>query len=144
MDTEQVIEELKRYENAIDGIKSRFSKTQENIFIKSEDDPLFRQYVRELIDLYNDLNIKPNYSTQIIAEFNEGISNYCNSPSYKSVENILSIIRASITRFARNPNLLNFKEDKTLSVSQIQRENIFIIHGRDEAKWRELKEIIKK
>jgi|LDZT01.1.fsa_nt_gi predicted nucleotide-binding protein len=142
MEADKIIAELKRYENAIEEIKSRFSKNRDSIHIKSEDDPLLRQYVHELNDLYNDLNIKNNYSGQIIAEFSEGLSNYVRSPSYKSVENILVIIRASITRFKRNPKLLNLKESETKSLSQIQRENIFIIHGRDEAKWRELKDTL--
>jgi predicted nucleotide-binding protein len=53
---------------------------------------------------------------------------------------MLSIVRAALTRFKRNPDLLNRKK---IQESTAKRENIFIIHGRDEAKWRELKEIVK-
>jgi predicted nucleotide-binding protein len=143
MDADKVIAELERYEKAIEEIQLRFSKNREGISIKPEDDPLLNQYVEELYDFYNDLNIQNNYSTQIIDEFNEGLNNYYNSPPYKSVENILSTIRASITRFKRNPELLNYKKSENKNQSQIQRENIFIIHGRDEAKWRELHSILK-
>jgi len=144
MDTEKILAELKRYENLLAGIKNRFSRSHDGIYIKSEDDPLLRQYVRELIDLYNDTKIQNNYSIQIINDFNEGTSNYIGSPSYKSVENIISIIRASITRFTRNPKLLNSKKVEALSLKQVQRENVFIIHGREEAKWRELQSILEK
>jgi predicted nucleotide-binding protein len=144
MDTEKVLVELKKYENLLAEIKKRFSRSHNGIDIKSEDDPLFRQYVRELVDLYKDIKIQNNYSTQIINEFNEGISNYTESPSYKSVENIISIIRASITRFTRNPELLNSKKVEVTPIKQVQRKNIFIIHGREEAKWRELQSILEK
>jgi predicted nucleotide-binding protein len=60
--------------------------------------------------------------------------------SYKCVENILSVVRAVITRFERNPGLLVRKKSED---NLRFRENIFIIHGRDEAKRRELKDVLK-
>jgi len=47
-----------------------------------------------------------NYSIQISAEFDNGVQNFSGSPSYKSVENILSVIRAALTRLRRDPELL--------------------------------------
>lgn len=140
MDTEQIIAELKRYESELAGIVSRFTRNNHGIHIGSGDDPRFRQYVRELIDLFNDLLGQNSYSAQIAGEFNEGISNYLGSPSYMSVENILSVVRAALTRFTRNPQLL---VQKKVVEGLRHRENVFIVHGRDEAKWRELKDILK-
>lgn len=140
MDAEQITAEIKRYETELAGILSRFNHIREGIYIGRGDDPIFRQYVRELIDLFNDVLGTNSYSHQIIGEFNEGISNFLRSPSYKSVENILSIVRAAQTRFKRNPEILvRRKAEETLR----HKENIFVIHGRDEAKWRELKDILK-
>ena len=140
MDEKQIIEELTRYESELGGILSRFTKTRESVHIGDGDDPIYRQYVRELLDLFNDILGPNNYSVQIINEFNEGVSNWVGSPSYKSVENILSVLRAALTRFKRNPGLLVRKK----AVESLRhRENVFIIHGRDEAKWRELKDILK-
>ena len=140
MDCETIIAELKRYEGEIAGILSRFSHNPDGINIGRGDDPLFRQYVRELVDLFNDVLGSNAYSAQIVGEFNEGISNFIGSPSYKSVENILSVVRASLTRLNRNPDLMARKKaEDALRL----RENVFVIHGRDEAKWRELKEILK-
>jgi len=52
----------------------------------------------------------------------------------------LSVLRAALTRFKRNPGLIVRKK----AVESLRhRENVFIIHGRDEAKWRELKDILK-
>jgi predicted nucleotide-binding protein len=138
VNTEQVINEFKRYEQELAGILSRFIR-RNSISIGHGDDPLFRQYVRELIDLFNDVLGPNSYSHQIEGEFNEGICNFIGSPSFKSVENILSVVRAALTRFARSPELLSRKlVEKDLR----HRENVFVIHGRDEAKWRELKDIL--
>ena len=106
MDVNQIPAELKRYEADLADILSRFTRTRDSIHIGEGDDPLFRQYVRELIDLFNDVLGQNNYSRQIAAEFNDGVSNFVGSPSFKSVENILSIVRAASTRFSRNPGLL--------------------------------------
>ena len=140
MNTDQIINEIRRYESELASILSRFTDSRDSIHIGRGDDPKFRQYVRELVDLFNDVLGQNNYSWNIVNEFNEGISNFTRSPSYKSVENILSIVRAALTRFNRNPELLVRKKAED---NLRHRENIFVIHGRDEAKWRELKDILK-
>jgi predicted nucleotide-binding protein len=140
MNPEQVVDEIKRYETGLAGILSRFKRTPNSVYIKDLDDPLFRQYVRELIDLFNDALGPNSYSRQIAGEFNEGISNWVDSPSFKSVENILSVVKASLTRFNRSPELLTRKQAEE---NLRHRENVFVIHGRDEAKWRELKDVLK-
>jgi predicted nucleotide-binding protein len=140
VDADKVIAELKRYESDLAGILSRFTQSRESIHIDRTDDPLFRQYVRELVDLFNDVLGRNSYSAQLVGEFNEGVSNFVGSPSYKSVENILSVVRAALTRFTRNPELLVRKKAED---ALRHRENIFVIHGRDEAKWRELKDILR-
>lgn len=140
MNSEEIIAEIRRYESELEGILSRFSHGRERIHINREDDPLLRQFVRELIDLFNDALGSNSYSSQIRKDFNEGVANYYDTPSYKSVGNILAIVRAAITRFSRSPELLDRKNAQD---NLKQRENVFIIHGRDEAKWRELKDIVK-
>ena len=140
MHADRIVVDLKRYENELAGILSRFMGSHDRIHIGLGDDPIFRQYARELIDLFNDVLDQNSYSRQIAAEFNDGVSNFTGSPSYKSVENILSVVRAALTRFTRNPELLMGKKAED---ALCHRENVFIIHGRDEAKWRELKDILK-
>jgi predicted nucleotide-binding protein len=136
---EDIIAEIKRYEATLSAILSRFRRTSDGIYIARGDDPLLRQIVPEIIDLFGDVLGPNNYSRQIAAEFNEGVSNYIGSPSYKSVENIISVVRAAITRLQRNPDLLNRRRSQQ---SLMQRGNVFIIHGRDDARWRELKDIV--
>jgi predicted nucleotide-binding protein len=140
VDNQTIIEEMKRYESMLAQILSRFKRSRDSIHIGDGDDPLFRQVFHELVDFFNDVFGANSYSYQIAHEFNEGISNYLRSPSYKSVENILSIVRAAATRIERSPELLDRKRAQE---NTQQRENVFIIHGRDEAKWRELKDIVR-
>jgi len=138
MENEKLIEEIQRYETEFEGILKRFTRNRAGIYIDRNDDPLFRQYVREIIDLLNDALGQNSYSSQIEQEANNGV-NYLGMPSYKSVENILSVVRATLTRLRRNPDILNRREaQRNIRIQN----NIFIIHGRDEAKWRELKDIV--
>jgi len=134
-----VIAELERYEAELARILRGFKRTSSGIYIGEGDDPLYRQYARELVDLYNDALGQNVYSRQLSAEYSEGFGMY-GVPSFKGVENILSVVKASLTRLRRSPDLLNKKQSQE---ALRHRENVFIIHGRDEAKWRELKDIVK-
>ena len=88
--------------------------------------------VNELIDLLNDaLGRRNRYSVQIGNDYNTGQANFYNSPSYVSVEAILMAIHAAKTRIARNPDLIDKRETPS---NRQRKENIFLIHGRDEAK----------
>lgn len=141
LNTDQVIAEIERYESFLAGVLSRFSGHRAgSIYIAQGDDAAFRQAVIEIVDLFNDALGRNAYSQNIISQFNNGVSNYLESPSYRSVETILGMVRAALTRFKRNPQLLVKRkaEENTRN-----KDNVFIIHGRDEAKWRELKSIIK-
>jgi predicted nucleotide-binding protein len=140
MNAEQIMLEIRRYEREFADILSRFIHTHDSVYIGSGDDPNFRQYVREICELFNDALGNNSYSQQIDAEFTVGTINFAGSPSYKSVENIISVIRAALTRFDRSPDLL---VQKKAEENLRHRENVFVIHGRDEAKWRELKDILK-
>lgn len=140
MDKEIFIKTLQDYKSSLENILSRFIHSDESISINSEDDPVYRRIVLEIIDLFNDVIGTNHYSKMIANSFNEGLANFFNSPSYRSVENIIGILNAAITRFQRQPEL--FEKRSTEEVIH-QRQNIFIIHGKEEAKWRELKDIFK-
>jgi hypothetical protein len=99
------IAEFERYESELSRIYTSFNHTRDGIHIGEGDDPLYRQYVRELIDLYNDTLGSNAYSAQIAHEFNSGFG-YMGPPSLKGVENVLGVVRASLTRLHRNPDLL--------------------------------------
>lgn len=138
MTPDQIIGEFQRYETELTRIHTSFNRTRDGIHIAPGDEPLFKQYARELVDLYNDAFGKNSYAAQIAHEYQNGFG-YLGSPSLNGVENVLGVVRASLTRLHRNPELLN----RTKAQDGLRkRENVFIIHGRDEAKWRELKDIV--
>lgn len=138
MTPDQILAEFERYESELSSIYGNFNHARDGIHIGKGDDPLYRQYVRELIDLYNDALGANSYSVQIVHEYNNGFG-HMGSPSLKGVENVLGVVRASLTRLRRNPDLLSKRKAEE---SLRKKENVFIIHGRDEAKWRELKDIV--
>ena len=139
MENSSFVDSLSEYKNLFHNILSRFKRTSDGIHIQMDDDPVYRQCVIELNDLFNDALGNNQYSNLIVNYYQDGISNFYQRPSYKSVENIIGVLGAAITRFKRNPQLLENR--KTIEDTK-QRQNIFIIHGKDEAKWRELKDIL--
>lgn len=139
MTPEIVVAELERYEAELTRILRGFKRTSSGIYIGDGDDPLYRQYARELVDLYNDALGSNTYSPQLSAEYSNGFGMY-GAPSFKGVENVLAVVKASLTRLRRYPELLTKRQSQD---ALRHRENVFIIHGRDEAKWRELKDIVK-
>jgi hypothetical protein len=111
MTSDQIIQELERYRAEFTGIMERYVHGHNSLSIKREDDPRFRSFVIEIIDLLNDTFGKNQYSPLINQIFNEGISNYIQTPSYKSVEDIVSVIDSVITRLKRNPDFYVKKEE---------------------------------
>ncbi len=109
MSPEEVIEHLERYESDLSGILSRFTKTRDRISSGRDDDPRNRQIVQELADLFNDSLGRNTYSHSIANIANEGVSNFFHSPSFKSVEDIISVVRSAITRIKRNPDVIVHK-----------------------------------
>lgn len=140
MDTEEIIRTFEAYKSDFENYLSRYKSTNNGLHINSDDDPKYRQQIREVMDLFHDCLGNNAYSSQIAENFNWGIQNFTSSPSYKSMENIIGILGAASTRFRRNPGLLTRKKAQN---NLRKRENVFVIHGKDEAKWRELKDIIK-
>ena len=80
MTPEQIIAEFERYESELTRIYSSFTHSQSGIHITRDDDPLYRQYVRELVDFYSDTLGANVYSRQIAQEYSEGFG-YLGQPS---------------------------------------------------------------
>jgi predicted nucleotide-binding protein len=138
MTPEQVIAEIERYEVELARIHASFKRTRDGIHIADGDEALYRQYARELVDLYDDALGSNSYSAQVAHEFQSGFG-FLGAPSLKGVESVLGVVRASLTRLRRHPELLGRKQTQEATR---KKENVFLIHGRDEAKWRELKDIV--
>jgi len=103
MTPEQIIQELERYRSELTGIMGRFVHNPRSYRISREDDPRYRTFIIEIIDFLNDTFGKNQYSSAIDIKFKQGIYNDLQTPSYKSVEDIVSVIDSVITRLKRNP-----------------------------------------
>ncbi len=120
MTSDKLIEHLGQYEADLSGILSRFTRTRNSINIDRNDDSKYRQNIQELADLFNDTLGKNQYSTSITNIANEGVSNFTASPSFKSVEDIISVLRSAITRIKRNPELISEKaENPSKQIDQV-------------------------
>jgi hypothetical protein len=110
MKQSEAIAEFAKYERQLASILDGFIETRDAINIDKDDDPRYRQYAQELIDLFNDMMGDNAYSKRISSEFSAGMENFTGSPSYKSVENILGVLRAALTRMRRNRDVLRFAD----------------------------------
>jgi predicted nucleotide-binding protein len=137
---EEIIAEIERYETRITRILSGFrGHDLRSMGMADPDRDIYPQLIIEIAELFSDALGPNSYTTNIMSQFNFG-NRYVGEASFRSVQDILAVIRAAHTRLTRNPEILNKKqaEEETR-----QKENVFVIHGRDEAKWRELKDMIK-
>jgi len=103
---DEAIDILSNYQKEIKKILKRFNKSKRLIWIHESDDSKYRQFIQEIKDYLLDIFGYNDYSREIQLIFNEGIANFTRSPSYSSVERIIEIIGAVITRIERNPNIL--------------------------------------
>lgn len=138
--TAEIITELRQRRELLQQILVRFRRGRNSVHISAEDDPIYRQTVHEIVDLLDEQFGSNRLSWQIEHEFNEGLANFLTTPSYKSVENIIGLVGAAITKLSRRTRSPLTSETP---MTRPDSKNIFIVHGRDEARWRELKEILK-
>ena len=106
MTVDRALERLHTYEQELHSIQSRFRHTRDSISIAEGDDSRLQQIVIELCDLFDDLLGKNSYSSMVVGAYNEGRNNFYNSPSLNSVEKILGVVSAAITRIRENPSIL--------------------------------------
>jgi len=80
---------LERYKSELEEIRSRFTKTRDGIHIDGKDDARFRELALELRNLFDDTFVDGRrHSQPLINSFNNSITNYVGSPSYRGVENV--------------------------------------------------------
>ena len=117
MNKDQIVETLQSYADELQGILSRFKRTLDGIHIQSEDNYRMRQISSELYDLISDhIPNSDRYARMIVSHYNDGISNWLQSSSYKSVEDIKGLVLSLKTRIERNPALFE-NEQGQISLS---------------------------
>jgi hypothetical protein len=104
MQADEMIATLDRYKSELEGILSRFRRTQDGIHIDQGDDARFRQLVLELRDLFEDAFVDgQRHSTALLNCYNDSISNFIGSPSYRGVESVTGVVISCLARVRRNP-----------------------------------------
>lgn len=104
MPSEKILSILEGYQQELEGILSRFKKTRDGIHIQKEDGSRYREIVLELRDLFLDeFADGSNYTQPLISYFNDSISNWLLSPSYRGVDNVRGVVTAAIARVKRSP-----------------------------------------
>jgi hypothetical protein len=117
MNKDQIVETLQNYADELQGILSRFKHTSDGIHIQSEDNYRMRQISSELYDLISDhIPNSDRYARMIVSHYNDGISNWLQTSSYKSVEDIKGLVLSLKTRIERNPALFE-NEQGQISLS---------------------------
>jgi hypothetical protein len=107
MNRNEVLAALEGYESELAGMLSRFGKDREGLHIQANDDARFREIALQLQDLFGDEFVESRNHIQALIEFfNDSISNFFGSPSYRGVENVKGVVTAALTRVRRNPTSL--------------------------------------
>lgn len=141
MQQNEIILRLESYVGDLGDILSRFHKTRDSIHIDPEDDPRFRQIVLELRDLFDDELVDGRkHSELLVTYFNDSISNWLNSPSYRGVENIKGVVVSALARVHRNPLALKAGALSVKSSKAIDPEVIFRLAERLHRVVRQLRE----
>lgn len=103
MTPDEIISVLKGYEAELRAILARFTRNREGIHIESQDNFRMRDLTIEVIDLLRDHVMGSSQHIRLVENsYDEGVSNFLHSSSYASVEEILSVVLAVITRIERN------------------------------------------
>ena len=107
MKSEEVISILENYKKEFMGILDNYVDTYSGgLDMRYDDEPIYKQKIIEIKDFFNDILGENKYVKGINQTYILGMKNILNSPSHRSVENVISIISAAITRFERNKNII--------------------------------------
>jgi len=94
----------------------------------------------ELIDLFNDALPRLRYAPQLVHELEQGTLYH--SPSLHCVQEFARIVRQAIIRIERSPDIVDRTATRTKRSTVRDPKKVFIIHGHDEAKRRELEAML--
>jgi hypothetical protein len=100
----EMIATLERYISEFDGILARFTKSHDSIDIRPTDESRLREIVLELRDLFVDnFSDGTRHASPLLAYFEDSLSNFFGSPSYRGVDNMKGVVVAALARLRSNP-----------------------------------------
>lgn len=103
MTPEEILQALKSYTGELDAMLTRFTRDRSGIHIDRQDNYRLRALVTELVDLLRDHVPDSSQHIRMVANsYNAGVSNFYNSSSYASVEEVRGLIQAVMTRIQRS------------------------------------------
>jgi predicted nucleotide-binding protein len=141
MTAEQLLLILREYAAELEGIVRIFNRKPNSYHIYESDEPRFRKLAGELIDLFNDALPGLRYAKQLVIDLQEGTA--YGTPSFHCVSQFNTIVGNAIVRLERTPDLVERAGRKPASrADQVDPKKVFIIHGHDEAKRRELESLL--
>lgn len=150
MNAEEVIKELEVCVHDFEWCITRCSKPSTGSFydliINKNDEANYKSQIREIKSLLNNILGENDYTKQIDMYSNSQSYNYKRVyPTKTCIQSIVGTIKAAISNIKKTSEMINNKQStiRNATNSKIVKNNVFIIHGQDEAKMRELKEIIK-
>ena len=115
MTPSEITNALEEYSQELSSILGRFTKNHDGIHINLDDNYRVRSITTELMDLFSDHIPGSEHHLQLLANYyNEGISNFTNSSSYASVEEIRGLVETVRKRIERNPGLFADQVEKIL------------------------------
>ena len=115
MDAQEVKKILDEYYEELTAILGRFTKTRDGIHIDQKDGYRLREIATELVDFISDhIPNSKHHAASIANYYNEGISNWLNSSSYASVEEIRGVVKSLRTRIERNPKFFEAESGEIL------------------------------
>jgi hypothetical protein len=104
MQSNEMIATLESYKDELEHILSRFKKAHDRIYIDPKDDARFREMALKLRDLFDDEFVDGRrHSQPLCNNYNDSISNFAGSPSFRGVENVKGVVAAALARVQRNP-----------------------------------------
>lgn len=123
MTHEEFLKQLSEYKQTFEAILSRFHHSRDDIHIDANDDALYHQKVVEIKDLLHDYLSTNEYESLIESHYKEGVANFLRSPSYDGVQKIITVIGATITRYARQatPNTSRPQSQKQVDVPSFEK-----------------------
>ena len=130
----RVIERLRNYEAELQGIASRFTHSNDSLYIGSGDDSRLHQMVIELRDLFADSLGTNNYGALIIGAYQDGLANFLNTPSLNSVRRIKDIVAAAATRIEENPTMVK-EQGKVSSAQSVEQPQPLALPEKVTLKW---------
>lgn len=133
MEIEKVITTLDEYYDELGNILGRFTKTRDSIHIDQQDGFRMRQIATELTDFINDhIPNSKHHASSIANYYDQGISNWLNSSSYASVEEIRGVVKSLKVRIERNPSIFESESGEIAidSQEQVKFNGIDTISGR--------------